>query len=136
MKNASGLFNLMRNLGGAVGLAIINVVLNSRWDLHMARNARLGDLVAAGVVDTLATMTAGFQARLGSNAEMAAAKQVALMVRQQALVMAFSDVFFGITVFLCATTLLVFLVRKRRRARGLRRPLRPAPLVRRPSAAH
>ena len=32
-----GLFNLTRNLGGAVGLALINTVLNARWDLHLAR---------------------------------------------------------------------------------------------------
>ena len=37
VKNASGLFNLMRNLGGAVGLAIINQVLNERTDLHIVR---------------------------------------------------------------------------------------------------
>ena len=37
MKNASGLFNLTRNLGGAVGLALINTVLNDRMDLHLAR---------------------------------------------------------------------------------------------------
>ena len=34
VKNASGLFNLMRNLGGAVGLAGINTFLNDRTDLH------------------------------------------------------------------------------------------------------
>ena len=37
VKNASGLFNLMRNLGGAVGLAVINQVLNDRTDLHISR---------------------------------------------------------------------------------------------------
>ena len=37
LKNASGLYNLTRNLGGAVGLAVINSVLNDRWDLHLAR---------------------------------------------------------------------------------------------------
>ena len=37
LKNASGLFNLTRNLGGAVGLACINTVMNDRWDLHLAR---------------------------------------------------------------------------------------------------
>ncbi len=31
MKNASGLYNLTRNLGGAVGLALINTLLNDRW---------------------------------------------------------------------------------------------------------
>src|SRR5712675_3755785 len=37
VKNASGLFNLTRNLGGAVGLAVINQVLNQRTDLHITR---------------------------------------------------------------------------------------------------
>src|SRR3984885_877781 len=37
LKNASGLFNLARNLGGAVGLAALNTVLNHRIDLHLAR---------------------------------------------------------------------------------------------------
>ena len=37
VKNASGLFNLTRNLGGAVGLAVINQVLNDRTDLHISR---------------------------------------------------------------------------------------------------
>ena len=37
LKNASGLFNVTRNLGGAVGLAIINTILSDREDLHIAR---------------------------------------------------------------------------------------------------
>ncbi len=37
MKNAAGLYNLTRNLGGAVGLALINTLLNDRWDLHLTR---------------------------------------------------------------------------------------------------
>ena len=35
IKNASGLFNLTRNLGGAFGLAAINTLLQSRTDLHV-----------------------------------------------------------------------------------------------------
>ena len=35
IKNASGLYNLMRNLGGAVGLAVINTLLDKRMDLHL-----------------------------------------------------------------------------------------------------
>ena len=44
LKNASGLFNLTRNLGGAIGLALINTVLNNRMDLHLAAPARDGHL--------------------------------------------------------------------------------------------
>ena len=39
LKNASGLFNLTRNLGGAVGLAVINTVLTDRNAFHYARLA-------------------------------------------------------------------------------------------------
>jgi DHA2 family multidrug resistance protein len=37
LKNASGLFNLTRNLGGALGLALINTVLDHRTDFHITR---------------------------------------------------------------------------------------------------
>lgn len=39
VKNASGLFNLTRNLGGAVGLALINTILRNREDFHYGRLA-------------------------------------------------------------------------------------------------
>ena len=48
VKNASGLYNLMRNLGGAVGLAMINTIATSRLALHTAASAGAGDLGAAG----------------------------------------------------------------------------------------
>jgi len=96
LKNASGLFNLTRNLGGAVGLALINTVLNNRWDLHMQR---LRDSLVWGrqVADeTLANITRGMAA-LGDNAGLAASKQMAGMVRREALVLALGDVFLALT---------------------------------------
>ena len=59
MKNASGLFNLTRNLGGAVGLALINTVLDKRMDLHLQR---LRESVTWGrniADETLSKMTDG-----------------------------------------------------------------------------
>jgi DHA2 family multidrug resistance protein len=116
MKNASGLFNLTRNLGGAVGLAIINTVLNDRMDLHLAR---LHEQVAWGhqaAQETLASITAGMAAR-GSDASLAALKQLAGIVRQQALVMSFADVFYTLT-FLFLLLVLILPVMKRPQARG------------------
>jgi len=51
--NASGLFNLMRNLGGAIGLALIDTVIANRTPVHVdALVARLeaGDAAAARFV--------------------------------------------------------------------------------------
>jgi DHA2 family multidrug resistance protein len=102
MKNASGVFNLTRNLGGAIGLALINTILDKRMDLHLLR---LRDSVTWGrnvAEETMANLTAAFASR-GSDAEMAATKQMALMVRRQAEVMALADVFLAVTaIFLCA----------------------------------
>jgi DHA2 family multidrug resistance protein len=39
LKYASGLFNMMRNLGGAVGIAICGAILNDRTNLHFERIA-------------------------------------------------------------------------------------------------
>ncbi|MGA0532478.1 DHA2 family efflux MFS transporter permease subunit [Hansschlegelia sp. KR7-227] len=112
LKNASGLFNLMRNLGGAFGLAFINTFLNDRQDLHMLR---LRESVVWGrqVADErLASMTQSFAGRMGSDAELAAIKQMSQSVRQQGLVLAFGDLFWVLAILFASLVILVPLVRK------------------------
>jgi DHA2 family multidrug resistance protein len=117
LKNASGLFNLTRNLGGAFGLAAINTLLNKRLDLHLAR---LHEQVAYGrqaAEETLRALTHVYASQ-GSDATLAATKKLAQIVRQQAFVMAIADVFLVLTVlFLCAT-LLIPIMQKPKTAPG------------------
>ena len=101
VKNASGLFNLMRNLGGAVGLAALNTVLDDRMDLHIARLHEAVGWSRGAAVETLANMTARFQS-FGSDAPTMAIKQLTRFVHQQAAVMAFADVFLMMTVVFVA----------------------------------
>src|SRR5881394_1980352 len=61
VKNASGLFNLTRNLGGALGLAVINQVLNDRTDLHIARLQDRVTWANASATETLNTFTQRLQ---------------------------------------------------------------------------
>ena len=92
MKNASGLFNVTRNLGGAVGLAMINTMINKRLDLHLSRlheTVRWGRYPAE---ETLANLAGAFASR-GSDAALAATRQLELLVRRDATVLALSDVF-------------------------------------------
>ena len=115
MKNASGLYNLTRNLGGAVGLALINTVLNDRMDLHLQR---LHDNVgwSRGVaVETLNNLTLSFD-RLGSDAGQAALKTLSNMVRREALVMSFGDVFVILSFLFVALAFATPFVRKPRAA--------------------
>ena len=111
IKNASGLFNVTRNLGGAVGLAIINTMLNDRTDLHLQR---LREQIAWGrdvAETTLMTITKGLSS-LGPLAHEAALKQMSLMVRKQAVVMAFGDVFLLLTVLFVLLVLAAPLMRR------------------------
>jgi MFS transporter, DHA2 family, multidrug resistance protein len=97
VKNASGLFNLMRNLGGAIGLAALNTALNDRMDLHLTRLHDAVNWSSVSATEMLANLTARFH-DFGSNAQGMALKQMALIVRREATVMSFSDVFLLLTI--------------------------------------
>ena len=117
LKNASGLYNLTRNLGGAVGLACINTLINDRWDLHLQR---LHERVAWGhekAEATLSALTSAY-ARFGSDASVAATKRLALMVRGQALVMSLADVFVALTVLFLLLVVVTPLMSRPGRAGG------------------
>ena len=109
MKNASGLFNLMRNLGGAIGLAAINTVLNDRMDLHLARLHEAVNWSSVTATETLAQLTQKFG---GPDGQIKALKQMSMMVRQQASVMSFADVFLMLTVLFVGLAALGVIMKK------------------------
>ena len=111
LKNASGLYNLMRNLGGAVGLAVINTVLNNRMDLHLQR---LHESVAwgrAAAEDTLSGLGAQLSVQL-PDGDLAAMKQLARVVRRQADVLSFADVFLVLTALFAGMALMAMFMNK------------------------
>ena len=111
IKNASGLFNLTRNLGGAVGLALINTLMNDRMDLHLTR---LHERVAWGNVkaeEMLASLTTAMASR-GSDASLAATSKLANIVRREAQVWAIGDVFLALTFLFFALVVMVPLMRR------------------------
>ena len=110
LKNASGLFNLTRNLGGAVGLAVINQVLDDRTDLHISRLQERVNWGNSMAVETLNNFTQKFQGM--GDASLMALKQLSLIVHRQAVVMGFGDAFFILTFFYLALSVLVFFVNK------------------------
>ncbi len=118
VKNASGLFNLTRNLGGAVGLAALNTVLDNRTDLHLARLHEAVNWSRPSTGETLANLTARFSSFAGDAPNMAL-KQMMLLARQQGTVMAFADVFWLLALLFAAFGLMAVLMR------------RPPPLTRR-----
>jgi DHA2 family multidrug resistance protein len=110
LKNASGLFNLTRNLGGALGLALINTALDDRTDFHISR---LHDKVTWGnamAVETLNNFTQKFQGM--GDASTMALKQLNQIVHRQATVMGFGDAFFLLSFFYLALSTLVLLLNR------------------------
>ncbi len=110
MKNASGLFNLTRNLGGAVGLALINTVLDHRIDLHISRLQDRVNWGNATAVETLNMLAQKFQGM--GDASLMALKQLSQIVHRQAVVMSFGDAFFVLACLYTALSTLVFFVNK------------------------
>jgi DHA2 family multidrug resistance protein len=99
VKNASGLFNLMRNLGGAIGLAGINTAFNDRMDLHLTRLHEAVNSASIPAVETLSNLASRFQ---GSDAPSQALQALFNTVRLQAAVMSYADVFLMMTVLFLA----------------------------------
>jgi MFS transporter, DHA2 family, multidrug resistance protein len=115
IKNASGLYNLTRNLGGAVGLAVINTIINNRTDLHLQRLRESVSWGRSTAVETLNTMTMSYH-NLGSDSTQAAIRSLSNMVRREALVMSFADTFYLLTFLFLALTLALPFVKKPRPA--------------------
>jgi DHA2 family multidrug resistance protein len=111
IKNASGLFNLTRNLGGAFGLALINTLLDKRMDLHLERLREAVTWGRSAVDETLAGLAQTLASR-GSDATLAATKVLAQKVRQQAEVMALGDVFLALTVIYISLSVLTAVMRR------------------------
>jgi MFS transporter, DHA2 family, multidrug resistance protein len=114
--NATGLFNLMRNLGGAFGIAIASTLLARHSQIHQAELVGNLSPYDAEYQDRLGALAGAF----GSASDPTTAEQRALgalqaMLQQQAAVLAFVDVFrlFAVAALACLPLVLLF-----RRARA------------------
>jgi DHA2 family multidrug resistance protein len=112
LKNASGLYNLMRNLGGAVGLAAINTVATARLAHHRQFLDESVTWARAGAARMVDAMTNAMTPALGEGASLAALKRIAMMVEREALTLTYNDVLLIMSAaFFLAIPLTLFLAR-------------------------
>lgn len=111
ISNAAGLFNVLRNLGGAVGLAFMDTIRDIRVDYHWAQLIPAIDTNRAVVIEEL-TKAQLSVAGVASDPAAAAIKQIADRVMQQAQVLAFNDLFLWIGLMYVCVLPIMFFIRK------------------------
>jgi DHA2 family multidrug resistance protein len=110
--DGSGLFNLMRNLGGALGLALIDTVIFSQSTAHglaIAAKLRAGDVATAVGIGIPRD---AFLEQLGQPVDEFTAEIVRPLVEKAALVQAINDAWAMIAVLTASAVLLILLVRR------------------------
>jgi DHA2 family multidrug resistance protein len=111
--SASALFNMMRNLGGAVGIALLQTFLTKREQFHSNVLTQSVSLFAEATRTRIEALTQYFLSHGVADRDAAwhqAVVAIGRTVREQAYVMAFGDTFYllgaGLIVALAATLLL------------------------------
>jgi len=115
LRSAAGLFNLMRNLGGAIGIALCGTILNDRANLHFLRLAEHLNATNAAMQGMLSRVSARFAALNGGDlvrGQSAALKELWALTWREAQVQTYADAFLAITVCLAFATVMVPLLRK------------------------
>ncbi len=114
LKNAAGLYNLTRDLGGALGLATIGTIMNTR--LHFHWNRLIEDINPArpAVQNFLDVETARLDGLVPGDPHQAAVRLLANVVQREALVLTFNDVILLLGGLFVVGVVLMPLVRRRR----------------------
>lgn len=112
--SASGLFNMMRNLGGSIGIAAIATLLTRREQFHSSRIGEAVSVYSPATQERINQMTQFFMSR---GADLATAQQQAIaaitnIVRREAYVMAFNDCFYFIAWALLLSGLAIIFLKK------------------------
>jgi DHA2 family multidrug resistance protein len=112
--SASGLLNVLRNLGGSVGISSLATFITVRQHFHSNRVVEAVSLYDPNTVERLDGLQQYF-AGLGADPGLAqeqALRAMAAAARQQSSIMAFNDAFYVIGVAFIISLLFIYLMKK------------------------
>jgi DHA2 family multidrug resistance protein len=114
MGNATSLFNLMRNIGASIGIAMVTTILARKQQVHVNQ---LGEHVSdfnATARQMLSAIQQGLMAQGADAATAARQAQAAVwgLVQQHAAMMSYNDVFFLLAVLFAVMLPLIMLMRR------------------------
>jgi MFS transporter, DHA2 family, multidrug resistance protein len=111
--DAAGFFNMARNLGGSIGLALQGVFIDRRTELHADSIRESVTANSLLLQERLAGQAAFFAGRSGdiAHGNQQAIGQLALQIHQQALVMTYSDCFWVLGIGLVVLMPMVMILR-------------------------
>jgi DHA2 family multidrug resistance protein len=112
LKGAAGLYNLMRNLGGAIGLALLGTVMNDRLHFHWNRLIEAINPARPAVQHFLDTQTTRLNPHFSGDSTPAAIKLLAGTVQREALVLTYNDVMLMVAVIFLIGLALIPLLRR------------------------
>ncbi|MEK2690664.1 DHA2 family efflux MFS transporter permease subunit [Bdellovibrio sp. GT3] len=112
--SASGLFNMLRNLGGSVGIALLGTMMSHREKFHSAMLTEGVSLFHKNTQQRIADLEGFFMSR-GADVVTAHQKAIAtldVLVRKQANLLSFNDCFKFVAIALVASSVLILLCDK------------------------
>jgi DHA2 family multidrug resistance protein len=112
--SASALFNMMRNLGGSIGVALISTFLTRQEQFHSARIGESIQMTSLAVQERISTLTQYFVSR---GADLSLAHQQAIqmlnnIVRRESYMMAYNDAFLIMGIILLAACITAIFLKK------------------------
>jgi DHA2 family multidrug resistance protein len=113
--SASGLFNMIRNLGGAVGIALLQTLLTKREQYHsnvLTQSVSLLEQATQARVEKLTQYFMSHGVIDRTDAAHRAYVAIGHIVQKQAFILAFSDMFFLLGVALIAALIAALLLKK------------------------
>ena len=121
MGNATSLFNLMRNIGASIGISMVQTIVTRHSQIHvntLTANLTPSNLQAQTMVNGMKGMLMSQTGADPATAQRMAGGVLENMIRQQAAIMSFNDVFWLLAIMFLLMLPLIFLMRPPKKKAG------------------